>query len=65
MISRLSPDALARVLREHGLRLGLEYVGTATSLTSRKYPFIHTLAETRELIEAVDAVLTRRMEVAA
>ena len=30
----------ARVLNDHGHRLGLEYVGTATSRTSRKYPFV-------------------------
>jgi sugar phosphate isomerase/epimerase len=45
---------VALVLRDHGLRLGLEYVGTHTSLISRKYPFIHTLAETRDLIAAID-----------
>lgn len=41
---------VATVLRDHGLRLGLEYVGTQLLLVGRKYPFIHTLAETRELI---------------
>jgi sugar phosphate isomerase/epimerase len=41
----------ARVLEgEGGLRLGLEYVGPKTSWASRRYPFIHTLAETRDLI---------------
>lgn len=38
------------VLKDFGLRLGLEYVGTQRSLVSRRYPFVHTLAETRELI---------------
>jgi sugar phosphate isomerase/epimerase len=43
----------ARILGEHGLRLGLEYVGTRTSLTGRKYPFIHTLAETLDLLAEI------------
>jgi sugar phosphate isomerase/epimerase len=41
---------IGTVLKDHGLRLGLEYVGTERSLVSRRYPFVHTLAETRELI---------------
>lgn len=44
---------VARVLGGEGLRLGLEYVGPKTSWASRRYPFLHTLAETRELIEAI------------
>jgi len=43
---------IGTVLKDHGLRLGLEYVGTQRSLVSRRYPFVHTLAETRELIAA-------------
>jgi len=43
----------ARVLHGEGLRLGLEYVGPKTSWSSRKYPFVHTLAETQELVEAI------------
>ena len=42
--------AAARVLADHGQRLGLEYVGTQSLRDSQKYPFIHTMAETRELI---------------
>jgi sugar phosphate isomerase/epimerase len=41
---------IGTVLGGHGLRLGLEYVGTQRSLVSRRYPFVHTMAETRELI---------------
>ena len=41
---------IGTVLKDHGLRLGLEYVGTQRSLVSRRYPFVHTLAEARELI---------------
>lgn len=41
---------IGTVLADHDLRLGLEYVGTQRSLVGRRYPFVHTLAETRELI---------------
>jgi len=51
VVTRLQPTA--RVLSDEGVRLGLEYVGPKTSWTSRKYPFIHTLAETVELVEAI------------
>ncbi len=44
---------VARVLREHELRLGLEYVGTQLLLVGKRYPFVHTLAETRELIAEI------------
>jgi sugar phosphate isomerase/epimerase len=44
---------VANVLAAEGLRLGLEYVGPKTSWASRRYPFLHTLAETRELVEAI------------
>jgi len=41
---------VARVLQDHGLRFGLEYVGTQLSMVGKKYPFVHTMAEARELI---------------
>jgi len=44
---------VARVLGDHGLRFGVEYVGTQHLLVGRKYPFVHTLAETRELIAEI------------
>jgi sugar phosphate isomerase/epimerase len=44
---------IAAVLKDHGLRLGLEYVGTQRLLVGNRYPFIHTLAETRELIAKI------------
>lgn len=44
---------VAAVFQDHGRRLGFEYVGTATLRNSRKFPFIHTLAETRELVAAI------------
>lgn len=42
---------VAEILSDHGVRLGLEYVGTLSARLGRKYSFIHTLAETRDLIE--------------
>ena len=47
-VARLSE--IARILSDHDLRFGLEYVGTQRVLVGRKYPFVHTLAEMRELI---------------
>jgi sugar phosphate isomerase/epimerase len=44
---------VARTLREHDVRLGLEYVGPKTSWASRRYTFIHTLAEMKDLIAEV------------
>lgn len=49
--SRLREVAL--ILRDHGIRLGLEYVGPKTSWSSRRFPFIHTMPELRELIESI------------
>jgi sugar phosphate isomerase/epimerase len=54
-------DTVARRLRETatvldgegGLRLGLEYVAPKTAWASRRYPFLHTLAETRELVAEI------------
>lgn len=45
--------AVATILKDHGLRLGLEYVGTQLLLVGKRYPFVHTLAETRELIAEI------------
>jgi len=44
---------VASVLKEHNLRLGLEYVGPKTSWTSRRYAFIHTMAEMKELLTEI------------
>ena len=44
---------VAKILKDHGLRFGLEYVGTRTSLAARRHPFVHTMAETRELIAEI------------
>jgi sugar phosphate isomerase/epimerase len=44
---------VAAILDHHGARLGLEYVGPATSRIRRRYGFVHTLAETLELADAI------------
>jgi sugar phosphate isomerase/epimerase len=44
---------VSRVLKDHGQRLGLEYVGTPSSRRSRKYPFIHCMREMQELIAEI------------
>lgn len=45
---------VAKVLKEHNVRLGLEYVGPKTSWSSRRYPFIHTMAEMKDLIAEIN-----------
>ena len=44
---------VATVLKDNGIRFGLEYVGTKTSVASRKYPFVHTMAEMKDLIAEI------------
>jgi sugar phosphate isomerase/epimerase len=43
----------ASVLGDSGVTLGLEYVAPKTSWARGKYPFIHTMAEMKELIAEV------------
>src|SRR5579883_1951753 len=43
----------AKVLADHGQRLGLEYVAPRTFWRSERQPFIHTLSEMRELEVAI------------
>ncbi len=45
--------AVTTILKDHGIRLGLEYVGTQLLLVRSRYPFVHTMAETRELIAEI------------
>lgn len=45
--------AVAQVLKDNGIRLGLEYVGPKTSWASRRYTFIHTLAEMKDLVAEI------------
>lgn len=40
-VQRLRP--VAAILAEHGCRLGLEYVGPATSRRGHRYQFVHTM----------------------
>jgi sugar phosphate isomerase/epimerase len=42
----------ARVMKDHGIRLGLEYLGTRPLVTQNRYPFISTMKEGKELIAA-------------
>ena len=44
---------VATILNDHGLRFGLEYVGTMTLRNSRRFPFLHTMKETAELHDAI------------
>jgi sugar phosphate isomerase/epimerase len=43
----------AKVLKDNGLRLGLEYVGPSTLRNSKRFPFLHTMRETAELHSAI------------
>ncbi len=45
---------IARIAGERGIRFGLEYVGPKTLMASKKFSFVHTMAECKELIEAID-----------
>jgi sugar phosphate isomerase/epimerase len=45
---------VAGVLGDHGVRLGLEYVGPKTSWTSNRFPFLHTMAEMKDLIAEIN-----------
>jgi sugar phosphate isomerase/epimerase len=45
--------AVARILDGEGVRLGLEYVGTATLRRRPRHPFIHSMAEARELFAEI------------
>jgi len=43
-----------KVLADHDLRFGLEYVGTKTLWTKERHSFVHTMAETKQLIAEID-----------
>lgn len=40
---------VAKILKDNGIRFGTEYVGTSTLRNSKRYPFLHTMAETADL----------------
>jgi sugar phosphate isomerase/epimerase len=44
---------IAKVLGDQGVRLGLEYVAPKTSWTRGRFPFIHTMAEMKDLIAEI------------
>jgi sugar phosphate isomerase/epimerase len=44
---------VAKMLGDHAIRLGLEYVGPKTSWSAARFPFIHTMAEMKELIAEI------------
>ena len=41
------------ILADHGIRLGLEYVGPKTLMARSRYPFMRSMAEARELIATI------------
>ena len=41
---------IATVLKDHGIRLGLEYVGTPSLRATQPHPFVYNMAQTKELI---------------
>jgi sugar phosphate isomerase/epimerase len=43
---------VGKIIGDYSLRLGLEYVGPKTLMARDRFPFIHTLKELKELIEA-------------
>lgn len=44
---------VASICGDHGIRFGMEYVGPKTLWAARRYPFIHSMAETRDLITEI------------
>lgn len=50
-VTRFQP--IARLLADHGIRLGLEFIGPLTSQRKFKYPFIRSLREIIELGRAI------------
>jgi sugar phosphate isomerase/epimerase len=52
-VRRLAP--IARILHDHGCRLGLEVIGVETSRSGRGRPFIHRLADLGPILNALDA----------
>ncbi len=47
--------ACAKILADYGLRLGLEYLGPKTMWASSRHSFVHSMAETKELIAEAGA----------
>lgn len=47
-----------KILHDHDLRFGLEYVSPKTSWTAKPHPFIHSLAELRDLLAEINLTNT-------
>ena len=43
----------AKVMKDHGVKLGLEYLGMRTLVSKNRYPFISSMKEGKELIAAI------------
>lgn len=43
----------AKVMKDHGIRLGLEYLGMRTMMSGGRYPFIGSMKEGKELINEI------------
>jgi sugar phosphate isomerase/epimerase len=41
-------------MKDYGIRLGLEYLGPRTMMTSGKYPFVGSMKEMKELLGAIN-----------
>ena len=50
-VERFQP--VARLLADHGLRLGLEFIGPESYVRLFKHPFVRSITQTRELTRAV------------
>lgn len=44
---------IAGILKDHNVRLGLEYLGPRTIWASKRFPFVHSMSEAKELIAAI------------
>jgi len=42
-----------KILGDHGISFGLEYVGPKTLMASQKFSFVHSMAECEDLIDAI------------
>ena len=45
---------IGKILEDHGLRFGLEYVGPKTLWASKRYSFVHTMAGTKDLLAEIN-----------
>ncbi|MFK7818023.1 MAG: sugar phosphate isomerase/epimerase family protein [Planctomycetaceae bacterium] len=43
-----------KIMADHGWRFGLAYVGTRTLWTAKRHSFIHSMAETKELLSEIN-----------